>query len=143
MTVFVTTGLRELSCPDGLLVCSTVVALTGLVDLEPAPAAGTVSVNVVGVDAHSVQIVTVVVQSSAGGTLVVCCAGTMIGGAVVVVMGRVSVTVVGVGAQCVQTVTVEVQPSGGVEIAVCDPDPEGRFVAVAVADTVPGQYVVV
>lgn len=142
VTVFVTTGITELSRPDELLICPTAMVLIGLTGLEPAPVAGTVSVKVVGVDAHSVQTVTVVVQSSAGGTLVVCWAGTLTG-SVVVVTGRVRVTVVGVGAQCVQTVTVEVHPSGGVGIAVCDPGPEGMFVAVAVADTVPGQYVVV
>ncbi|KAE8156200.1 hypothetical protein BDV40DRAFT_85728 [Aspergillus tamarii] len=101
MTVFVTMGLMEPSCPDGLLVCPTRMVLVGLTGLE----SGTVSVKVVGVDAHFVQTVTVVVQPSAGRTSVVCCAGTLIGSVVGVVTGRVRVTVVGVGAQCVQTVT--------------------------------------
>lgn len=73
----------------------------------------------------------------------VCDPGATGGLVTVAVTGKVRVTVVGVVAHCVQTVTVVVQPSGGLGAVVCPTDPGGRLVTVAVAGTVPGQYVVV
>lgn len=100
-----------------------------------AGSTGTVTVSVVGVGAHSVHTVTVVVHPSGSTGAVETWDTGFARGFVVVSAGTVSVTVVGVAAHCVQTVTVVVQPSGTEAV---DPVTEGALV-VTVAVAVPGQ----